>query len=257
MTTAESLFASAGIDEAHIVIGSDRIIKVPNSLRRIAVQHDHNIETVIFDCPRYWDNLDMSKMAVYINYALSNGYSDSYPVNDVTEDGDIMHFTWTISRNVTQVAGSITFLVCVKNTDGEGNEVNHWNSELCTDMYVSKGMETEMQLSEEQPDLVTQLLLRMKTVETINVQKEEMEQILAEARAANDYCDETLASLEEASEGFFNNYANAVKGNVSDSIVRVDDVSPMEHYVKCRVHGKNLFDGTLNEGILGNADFYI
>ena len=42
----------------HIVINSDRTITVPNSLKRIAVQYDHNIETITFDCPRYWDELD-------------------------------------------------------------------------------------------------------------------------------------------------------------------------------------------------------
>ena len=39
--------------EPHIVIGEDRFITVPSELKRIAVQYDHNIETVTFDCPRY------------------------------------------------------------------------------------------------------------------------------------------------------------------------------------------------------------
>ena len=39
--------------EPHIVIDDDRYIAVPKKLRRLAVQHDHNVETVTFDCPRY------------------------------------------------------------------------------------------------------------------------------------------------------------------------------------------------------------
>ena len=58
--------------EEHIVVGDDRVITVPDSLKRIAVQYDHNVETVTFDCPRYWDGLDMSQMAIYINYHLPN-----------------------------------------------------------------------------------------------------------------------------------------------------------------------------------------
>ena len=256
MVTAAELFATTGPEEPHIIIGKDRVIKVPDSLKRIAVESDHDIETVTFECPRYWDEHDLSQMAIYINYMLSNKYSDSYPVSKITTDDNTMYFTWTISRNVTQVSGGITFLVCIKNTDSEGNEVNHWNSELCKDMYVSKGMETEPQIVEEQTDLVTELLLRMSTVEKINVQAEEMQQILTETRDAKDYCDETLAGLEDASEEFYNNYANAIKGNVSGNLIYVDDVSPMEHTVKCWVHGKNLFNGEVIAGIFGNATFY-
>lgn len=56
MSTANELFTTAsGVDEAHIVINSDRSVSVPDELKNIAVQYDHNIETVTFDCPRYWD----------------------------------------------------------------------------------------------------------------------------------------------------------------------------------------------------------
>ena len=40
----------------------------------------------------------------------------------------------------------------------------------------------------------------------------------------------------------FNSVANAIKGTVSGPVVRVDDVSPVEHFPVVNVHGKNLFD---------------
>ena len=52
MATAKELFSASGIDEQHIIINSDRSITVPTELKNIAVQNDHNIETVMFDCPR-------------------------------------------------------------------------------------------------------------------------------------------------------------------------------------------------------------
>lgn len=171
-------------DEPHIVIGNDRRISVPESLRRIAVQYDHNVETVMFDCPRYWDNLDMSQMAIYINYMRSDKYGDSYPADNVTVDGDIMHFTWTISRNVTEAAGKIVFLVCVKKTNEDGEEVNHWNSEPCADMHVSEGLETEEQWLDSTMDIVTQLLLRMDSVEQVNVTKDYIDGLASTAETA-------------------------------------------------------------------------
>ena len=116
MATAEELFSASGIDEPHIIINSDRSIIIPTELKNIAVQNDHNIETVMFDCPRYWDDFDMSTMKVSINYVLSNSYENTYVCPEVTideTDQDIMHFSWTISNKVTQVPGEITFLVCL------------------------------------------------------------------------------------------------------------------------------------------------
>ncbi len=133
-------------EEPHIIIGADRYITVPDELKRLAVQYDHNIETVTFDCPRYWDEHDMSQMGVYINYELSNKTSGIYKAKNVrVDDADptIMHFEWTINSDVTPVSGKIAFLVCVKNVNEYDIETNHWNTERCTDCYISEGMEPD------------------------------------------------------------------------------------------------------------------
>lgn len=145
--------------EPHIVIGDDRFITVPKELQRIAVQYDHDVETVTFDCPRYWDGLDMSTLNIYINYRRKDRVVGSYKAQDVTvdsTDSNIMHFDWTISRNVTQVNGGLIFLVCIKKGDEDGNEVNHWNSELNTEMYISEGLETGETVVSPYPDLILQ-----------------------------------------------------------------------------------------------------
>ena len=225
--------------EGHIIVGGDRFIVVPETLKRLGVQLDHNMETVTFDCPRYWDDRDMSKMAVYINYRLSNGYTDRYPVDNLRADGEIMHFDWTISRNVTEIPGTVAFLVCVMKTDAEGVEESHWNSELNQDCYISIGMEAEEHPALMYPDEITQLLLRMATVEQINVQAQEMEQILSETQEIAALAEETKNQALDVSGYIKNSYAPAIKGNVSGEVIRVDDVSPIEHGVSLRVHGKN------------------
>ena len=255
MSQAEELLNSLSTDEVaaysvksssepNIIIGIDRHITVPVSLRRIAVEHDHNVETVTFECPRYWDEHDLSKMAIYINYILANGYTDAYPADNVTAEDDIMFFTWTIKREVTQVSGGIKFLVCAKKTDDEGNEVNHWNSEICEDMYVSKGMETVPQIAAEYPDLITELLLRVKSVQDINIQANEMQAILEETQAVANTAEQIKNEALDASGHIKNSYSNAVKGEVSGGVIRVDDVSPVQHSIKARVHGGNFVDTT-------------
>ena len=145
--------------EPHIVVGDDRFITVPKELQRIAVQFDHDVETVTFDCPRYWDGLDMSQLFVYINYMRKDRITGCYKATNVTvdeTDSNIMHFDWTISKNVSQVKSELRFRVCIKKADEEGNEVNHWNSEPHTAMYVSEGLETGDAIVARYPDIILQ-----------------------------------------------------------------------------------------------------
>lgn len=145
--------------EPHIVIGDDRFISVPVELQRIAVQYDHDVETVTFDCPRYWDDLDMSELSIYINYMRKDREVGVYKATDISVDtanDRIMHFNWKISRNVTEVVGSLKFLVCIKKGDADGNEVNHWNSELNAEMYISEGLEVEPSIFDPYPDIISQ-----------------------------------------------------------------------------------------------------
>lgn len=163
--------------EPHIVIDSDRNITVPDELKRIAVRFDHNVETVTFDCPRYWDGHDLSQMKIYINYACPHGSLGTYIADNVVvdeADETIMHFDWTVSENVTIVNGKLSFLVCAKSTDDDGNVERHWNSELNDDMYISEGLECTDSIEEKYPDLYTQLLERMDEFES-NITKMEAE----------------------------------------------------------------------------------
>lgn len=159
--------AGMGASEEHIVVGRDRFIKVPDALKKIAVQFDHNVETVTFDCPRYWDDTDFSTLRVYINYTRADGYEDSVVCDNVTAEEDTIHFQWTVSSNVTQVAGTLSFLICMKQVDSDGNESQHWNSEINSEMYISKGMETQESVLAKNPDLVTHMLNRLDEMEEI------------------------------------------------------------------------------------------
>ena len=154
----------------HIVVGSDRYITVPESLQKIGVQFDHNAETVTFDCPRYWDEHDLSTMKIYINYMRPNDSFGAYLCNDAeidSVDDTIMHFNWVISGHVTEFAGPLSFLVCICDVDQNGDSTTHWNSELNTQMYISSGMKCRDAILGRYPDIITQLLNRMDSVEAV------------------------------------------------------------------------------------------
>lgn len=160
----ENLYPVSPYEEAHIVIGKDRVITVPPDLRRLGVQYDKNVESVTFDCPRYWDGIDLLDMAMYINYVRSDGKTGSYHVADTAVDPDdenMINFTWTISEHVAYVNGKITFLVCAKHSDSSGASTNRWNSEINRDCYISEGMDTNQVIEDVNTDLITQVLLKI------------------------------------------------------------------------------------------------
>lgn len=155
MATAAELFASLNTEEPHIIINSDRSVTIPEELKNVAVQYDHNIETVTFDCPRYWDGNDLSKMIVNINFVRPDKYEDTYVCKNVTVDSDdpnIMHFDWTISRSVTEVSGTLTFIVCVRKSyiDGETSQV--WHSQKCDTCTILPGLKCDQVVIPSDPE---------------------------------------------------------------------------------------------------------
>ena len=145
----------------HITINSDRSVTVPIELRKIGVQYDHNVNIIEFVGPRYSSNVDLSTMTIYINYILSDKTPGKYKAENVIiddQDDSLIRFNWTITRNVTKVSGILSCLVCAKKIDEEGNEINHWNTDIFRLLSVSEGMENDLVIQEQYPDVITSLI---------------------------------------------------------------------------------------------------
>lgn len=56
--------------------------------------------------------------------------------------------------------------MCIKQTDTDGREIYHWNTDLFQKFSVGEGMECNEQLAEENMDVITQLLVKMDAVDT-------------------------------------------------------------------------------------------
>ena len=156
----------------HVIISCDRTVVVPESLKKIGIQFDHNVNTITFDCPRYPDedsSIDMSQMPIFINYMLPDKTSGSSLALNITvdeTDDTLMHFDWKITNAVTQVNGVLSTLVCIKKSDADGNELYHWNTDLFQKFTIGNGMECNGQVAEMNPDVISQLLARMGEVDT-------------------------------------------------------------------------------------------
>lgn len=154
--------------EPHIVINADRSITVPEELKNIAVQYDNGVETVTFDCPRYWDGHDLSKLTIYINYERKDKTKGRYPAKNIrVDDADpnMIHFEWTLRRHATEVFGDLVILACAKSVDSDGNEKEHWNSQRNEDLMILEGLECDEDITGEYPDEIVAILGRLSELE--------------------------------------------------------------------------------------------
>lgn len=184
----------AGIqpEEEHIIVGRDRTITVPNSLKTIAVKGDKDIETVTFDCVRYWDGHDLSTFAIYINYILPNGDEGTYIPKSITKLDDIFTFDWEIGSEITYAQGTLTFWIVAKLTDDSGDLIKQWSSLQNSECTIARGGD-KIYVPEKQTD------------------QDVISQAISVSRAAAERAEEAAESAEAAAGGLSEANENRIK----------------------------------------------
>ena len=189
MTVEEALAASVvePVNDIFEINPETRVITVPASEKLFGVANDGNSERKHFRCPKIvGDNIDLSTMHLYINYQNANGDKYPYLVEDVQTDGDYITFSWLIGPDVVAYKGQVKFIVCAKKGDGT---ISEWNTTLA-EGTVLEGLEAEDEVVERNPDIITQLLNRMREAEKIAT-KEAMQEYV------NTYLTEHPVEIDE------------------------------------------------------------
>lgn len=135
-----------------------------NSLKTILVQNDHNSEIFTFECPRFIEDHDMllcNRVEIHYTNVDSSTRQEVvgvYEVQDfnVSEDDDqYVVWSWTISRNATQLVGSLSFafrFACL--TDEEVDYA--WSTIPFTNISISKSLYNGEEVVDEYRDLLEQ-----------------------------------------------------------------------------------------------------
>lgn len=208
MTVEEALAASVvePVNDIFEINPETRAITVPASEKLFGVANDGNSERKHFRCPKIvGDNIDLSTMHLYVNYQNANGERSAYLVEDVQTDGNYITFSWLISPNVTAYKGQIKYIVCAKKGDEKNSE---WNTTLA-EGTVLEGLEATDEVVERNPDIITQLLNRMREAEKIAT-KEAMQEYV------NTYLTEHPTEIDET---LTNPYKNKTIVAFGDSII--------------------------------------
>ena len=165
-----SIAAQSG-EQTYCVIDPDtRQIFVPAEYQLLGVESDEKAERIWLQCPKIaGDNIDLSQLQIRVNYQNANSQKDQYIVTDVQSEGDNIIFSWLLSRKVTAYRGSVSFIVCAVKVSGETIQ-NEWNTTLAT-AQVLQGLEVDNpEITEEESDVITQLLNIVKQTSESSVQ---------------------------------------------------------------------------------------
>lgn len=157
--------ARTASDELLIIDPETRQIAVPENFL-LGVESDQNVERVRFQCPKVvGDNIDLSKLHIYVNYRNANQEVSSYWCQDVEVEGDNITFSWLVSRAATMYQGETIFIVCAKKSDEEGNLTNEWNTTIPEHGgIVLEGLEPDPRLEQQYPDVIEQILTELDTI---------------------------------------------------------------------------------------------
>ena len=145
-------------NEERIVIAPiTRVINIPGDYI-IGVESDEKSDRMYFQCPKIvGDNVDLSKLKLYVNFENANKERDNYFVDDVTvNEGNIL-FSWLFSRKVTKYKGDVKFIVCAKKS--EDNLTLEWNTTVAKGLSL-EGIEVE--LSDEEQSIASDYLIQLE-----------------------------------------------------------------------------------------------
>ena len=168
----EHIESKSMVNDEILVNPITRMMDVPISERLFGVVEDANVEKKYFRCPRYvGDDIDLSKLKIYMKYVHAIGntpeeWEDTIPqftwCDDVKVDGDDIVWTWKLSANVFTKKGFMAFAMVAKDENTVAfNTYPAIGTVLTTIPYGSE------EISTMYPDIVTQLLRRMDSVEAI------------------------------------------------------------------------------------------
>lgn len=153
-------------DEHYTIDPISRNITNVKSKKTSLIQYDHNSERFSFDIPRYVEGHDMTLCnKVEIHYLNLDSMKRErrvgvYEVEDLmvtTEDDQVAVFTWLISQNCTELAGSLSYIImfaCVE----DGETTYRWHTAINASIIIAKGMNNEEAITAplEFPDILQQ-----------------------------------------------------------------------------------------------------
>ena len=178
----------------------------------IGVYHDKDVNRLTFEVPGIYKGIDLTGYQISINYMNEEEQKDVYLVEDMivtmnmNNKPESIQFSWLVGATACAVPGTVSFTVCFKKLDSEGNILNEINTKL-TKMKVLEGCEAVEDEIEERymTDLAGQLYKELDKVKKRGSDiKKELAEIVTEKgveTASTDSFDVIINNAKEIQTG--------------------------------------------------------
>lgn len=158
------------------------------------VQYDHDSEQFTFQVPRYVEEHDMSqctRIEIHFTNITRNKREQIDGVyyvraDDVSSDLNTTFFKWLISRDATQLVGSLKFTITFICVDEDENVSYQWSTGMFESIEVLTKLEHTATVVKAYPDLYTKLKQDIiNSIPSTEVDPTEIERIVVEYLEAN------------------------------------------------------------------------
>lgn len=197
------LMAEGGSEEnSYIVINNDlRTITPPTSTLLLGVYNDKEVLKVPFKMPRYYDDIDLSRFSIQINYINAMRIPNFDEADDIVVEDDHITFNWTTKRSVFLKDGTVQFSVCLRLSDIEGNVTKEFNTTIGYGI-VLEGIEADADSEDPEAYSIIAHMIQIKNyvdgksdavaeaidtaIDTITAKQSRVEELVEEASEAID-----------------------------------------------------------------------
>lgn len=148
-----------------------RVMTLPPEYKSyLAVQYDHQADTVYFCADRYFDSVDLSTMTCIVEYINANKEGRICPILDMdtSTDPNKIYFGWKMGKGATKKDGTIKFVIrfyTISST--EDIYVYNLSTQPCS-ATILKGIGDPNMGAEDEDlsiDMAEEILARLKLVE--------------------------------------------------------------------------------------------
>jgi hypothetical protein len=180
-------------DENYSIVSSEKDIVVDPT--QINLTQEENSQFIPFKMPRYWDGIDLMDMSIKIRYINVNKDEDIDSPCNVKYNSDSISFAWLVDRNVTALAGDVTFEIFATGVNEKGENYT-WRTKPNGKLNILQSLVGNGVIQPD-TDWITQFIREVdEKVATAQTASQEASEYAKEAKTALDSAQEKIDSAE-------------------------------------------------------------
>ena len=128
-------------DDKISYVDENKDITIDNS--QINISQESKSQFIPFEMPRYYDGIDLTKMAISIHFTNSDKQHAASPAVNVQYNNDKIRFAWLVDANATHIDGNIQFEIhadgAISDNTGKSYEYR-WKSKPTDKFNIVKSL---------------------------------------------------------------------------------------------------------------------